>query len=63
MVDNRAIRCNNCGKKTSLSVKNKNYKDMIANFLLNKVLDHVGLLWIIGTNQQLKYDIDKHNPD
>ena len=27
------------------------------------MLDHVGMSQIIVTNQQLKYDIDKHNTD
>ena len=31
--------------------------------MLNTVLHHVVMSWIIETNQQLEYDIDKHNPD
>ena len=31
--------------------------------MLNKVLHHVVMSWIIETNQQWKYDIEKHNPD
>ena len=26
------------------------------------MLHHVGMQWKIETNQQLEYDIDKHNP-
>ena len=43
VVDNIGIRCSNCVKTTGLSVKNKNYKDMVNKFLLNTVLHHVGL--------------------
>ena len=30
--------------------------------MLNALLHYVGISWIIETNQQLEYDIDKHNP-
>ena len=65
MVENIDIRCRNCGKETGLSVKNmnKNYKDTINKFVLNIVLHHVGMLWIVKTNQQLEYGIDKNNKD
>ena len=42
---------------------NSNYNEIITQFLLNTMLHHVGMSWIIETNQQLKYDIDKHNLD
>ena len=42
---------------------NTNYKDLIISFVLNMVLHHVGMSWIIETHEQLKYDIDKHNPN
>ena len=41
---------------------NNSYKNIITSFLLNKLLHHVGMSWIIETHEQLKYDIDKHNP-
>ena len=31
--------------------------------MLNTILHHVGMLWIVETNQKLKYDIDKHSID
>ena len=63
MVDNIGISCSNCGKTTGLSLTNKNYKYMVTKFVLNSVSQHVGLSWIIETNQQLEYDIYKHNPN
>ena len=42
---------------------NINYNDIITQFLLNTMLHHVGMSWIIETNKHLEYDIDKHNPD
>ena len=62
-MDNIGIRCSNCGKTTGLSVKNTKYKDMATRFILDSVLHHVCLSWIIETSHQLEYDIYKHNPD
>ena len=42
---------------------NNNYKPMITEYFLNTLLHNVGTSCIIGTNQQLEYDIDKHKPD
>ena len=60
-----AIRCSNCGKETGLSMKNMNtnYKYIITSFVFNKVLHHFGRSCMIETHEQLKYDMDKHNPD
>ena len=54
VVVNIAIRCSNCGKEPSLSMNNMNtnYKDIITKCLLNKILNHVGMSWIVETNQQ-----------
>ena len=59
VVDNIGIRCSNGGKTTGLSVKNTNNKDMVAKCVLNSVLHHVYLSWIIEKNQQLEYGIYK----
>ena len=40
---------------------NKKYKNIITSFVLNTVLHHVGMSWIIKTNKHLEYDTDKHN--
>ena len=37
------------------------YQYIITNFVLNTMLHHVGMLWIIETHEELKYDMDKHN--
>ena len=51
-VGNVALRCINCGKETGLSMKNMNthYKYIITLFVLNTVLHHVGMSWIIETS-------------
>ena len=35
------------------------HQDIITNLVLNAMLHHVGMLWIIETHKQLKYDMDK----
>ena len=40
---------------------NATYQDIITSFVLNKVLHHVGILWITETKRHLEYDMDKHN--
>ena len=59
------IKCIDCGKQTGLSMDNmnKNYKDIVTVFVLNKLLYHVGMSWIIETHEKLKYEIEKHKPD
>ena len=63
-VENVAIRCENCVNSTGIYMKNMNtnYNDIITQFLFDTMLHHFGISWIIKRNQQLKYDVDKHNP-
>ena len=42
---------------------NTTYQDIITNFMLNIMLHHVGMLWIIETHEQLKNYMDKHNSE
>ena len=34
---------------------------MITKFVLNTILHHVGILWIICSNQKMKYEMDEIN--
>ena len=36
---------------------------MITQFVLNTVLHHLGLSWIISSKNQMKYDTEENNPD
>ena len=40
---------------------NTTYKDIITTFVLNTMIHHVGMLWIIVTHEQLQYDMYNHN--
>ena len=46
-----------------VDILNTTYQYIITTFVLNTILHHVGMLWIIETHEQLKYDIDKHNSE
>ena len=34
---------------------------MITKYVLNAILHHVGMSWIISSNDEMKYEIDKIN--
>ena len=57
-----AIRCSNYGRERGLSINNMNtnYKNIITSFVLNTLLHHVGMSWIIESHEKLKYDMDKN---
>ena len=42
---------------------NTTYQDIITTFVLNTMLHHVGMLWIIETHEKLQYDMDRHNSE
>ena len=46
-----------------VDIINTIYQDIITTFVLNTMLHHGGILWIIETHEQLKYDMDKHNSE
>ena len=60
-----SIICINCGKETMIDVDNMNtiYQDIITTFVLNKMLHHIGMLWIIENHEQLQYDMDIKKSD
>ena len=62
-VVNFLIICSNYGKETMIHVDNLNttYQDIITTSLLNTILHHVGILWIIENHEQLKYGMNIQN--
>ena len=40
---------------------NTTYQYIITFFVLNTMLQHIGMLWIIEKHEQLKYDTEKYN--
>ena len=48
---------------TDVDNLNTTYQDIIKIFALNTMLHHVGMLWIIENNEQLKYYMGIKNSD
>ena len=64
IVEDTAIRCINCKKETGIYLTTFTLEEMITNFVLNAILHHVGMLWIICSNKKIRYEMDKSNhPD
>ena len=40
---------------------NTTYQDTITTFVLNTMLNNVGMLWIIENDEKLQYDMDIQN--
>ena len=56
------LRCINCKIETGLFLNNNNsFDEMITKFVLNAILHHVGMSWIISSNKEMKYEMDKNN--
>ena len=55
------IRCINFKKATGLFLRNSTFEEMITKFVLNTILHHVGMSWIIRPNKEMKYKIDENN--
>ena len=49
-VEYMAIRCINCKKETGLYLTNFTLEKMITKFVLNTILHHVGMSWILCSN-------------
>ena len=58
VVKTIAIQCINFHKSTGLFLKYKTFKVMITKFVLNTVLNHMVLSWIIYSKNQMKYDME-----
>ena len=63
-LEDIAIRCINSKKETGLYLRTSTLEEMITKFVLNTILHHVGMSWIIFSNDKIKYEMDKSNhPD
>ena len=63
-LDVVSIKYINCNIKTGLNPEtNFTWVDdeIIAKFVLNAIWHHVGMSWIISSNQEMEYEMDKNN--
>ena len=42
-------------------MKNTKFDEIITKFVLNAILYHVGMSWIIRSNKEMKYEIEENN--
>ena len=59
-LDTLCLKCINCKKETGLNSKTNFtwvYDKIITKFVLNSMLHHVGMSWIISSNQEMEYEI------
>ena len=59
-LDVISIRCINCKRETGFYLKNTIFNEMITKSVLNDILHHVGILWIISVNKEMRYEIDEN---
>ena len=53
VADIIVIKCINLKKETGLYLRNSSIEEMITKFMLNTILHHVGMSWIIYSNKEL----------
>ena len=61
-LDVLSIKCTNCKRETSLNSETNFtwvYDEIFTKFVLNVILHHVGMLWIIISNQEIEYEPEK----
>ena len=58
------IKCSNFNKDTGLHTKNAIIEEMITKLVLNAILHHVSMSWIICSNNEMLYKTEENNhPD
>ena len=55
------MRCINCKKETGLYLQNSTSEEINTKFVLDTILHHVGMPWIISSKYEMKYETDKIN--
>ena len=63
-LDTLSLKCINCNRKPCLDSETNFtwvYDKTITKFLLNEMLHHVGMSWIISSNQEMEYEMNTKN--
>ena len=58
-LDTVSLKCINCQKETGLKSKTafkEFYDKIITPFVMNAMLHHVGMSWIISSKEEIYYD-------
>ena len=60
-LDTVSLKCINCKRETGLkpeTIFTWVYDEIIPKFVLNEMLHHVGMSWIISSNQEMEYEMN-----
>ena len=60
-LDTLCLKCINCKKETGLNLETNFtwvYDKIITKFVLNAILNHVVMSWIISSNQEIDYEMN-----
>ena len=63
-LDVVSIKCINCKRETVLDSKTNFtwvYDEIDTKFVLNAILYHVGMSWIISSNQEMEHEMNKNH--
>ena len=63
-LDVVSIKCINCKIETGLNSETNFswvYDEIITKFVLNAILHHFVMSWIINSNQEVEYEMDENN--
>ena len=63
-LDVLSIKCINCKIETGLNSETNFtwvYDEIVTKFVLNAMLYHVGMSWIISSNREMEYETNKTN--
>ena len=63
ILDVVSLKCINCKRETGLDLKTNSlvFDKIITKFVFNAILHHFYMSWIISSNKEMKYEIDKNN--
>ena len=59
-----SFKCINCKIETGLDPETSFswvFDEVINKFVLNEILYHVGMSWIISSSQEMNYEMDENN--
>ena len=63
-LDTASLKCINCKRETGLDRETNVtwvYDKIITKFVVNAMLHHVGMSWIVSPNQEMEYEMNTKN--
>ena len=63
-LDTLSLKCNNFEREKGLDAETTFtcvYDEIITNFVLNAMFHHVGMSWIISSNQEMEFEMNTKN--